>query len=229
MAESAPVVEPDSRHASAVAKEVKPTPANEATMVPIGWNPKYVPAISSLGIQTYGSERSLNHNIQEEREELREAAERTLNTIVDLNLDCTVKWASPSWIDVVGTLPESIKGCPFSELIVSDNKTVFRDVVESMRRDDSRSHRVRFAIALGPLSKLLPLENQQPVNTYHDNGEGHDDEDGISSADGGGHDENGEKTNAPVDVVANVIDIEAQGIMVYDNASGGESHVSDHH
>jgi serine/threonine-protein kinase RIM15 len=126
------------------------------------------PAVSTLrASQAGGMERSLSQDIREEREELREAAEQTLNTILDLNLDGTIKWVSPSWTDVVGTGFESVTGVPISELIVSDNKTIFTDVVESMKRDASKSHRVRFAVQLGPLSKLLnqlaidPAENEE--------------------------------------------------------------------
>jgi PAS domain S-box-containing protein len=142
-------------------------------------------------------ERSLSQDIREEREELREAAEQTLNTIVDLNLDGTIKWVSPSWTDVVGTRFESVTGVPISDLIVSENKTVFTDVVESMKRDDTKSHRVRFAIHLGPLSKLRCSP-------------------GVCD----GEEEEG-------DVEPEVADLEAQGIMVYDSVSGGESHVGD--
>ena len=47
------------------------------------------PAVSSLRAEAAGvpMERSYSENIREEREELREAAEQTLNVIVDLNLD----------------------------------------------------------------------------------------------------------------------------------------------
>ncbi|PKS10649.1 hypothetical protein jhhlp_002404 [Lomentospora prolificans] len=135
-------------------------------------------------------ERSMSDNIREEREDLREAAEQTLNVIVDLNLDGTIKWVSPSWVDVVGTQPDAIQGQQLSDIIVSDNKTVFSDVVESMKKDDSRSHRVRFAVALGPLSKLLSLDELEDAG----------------------------------ETSPQVIDLEAQGIMVYDGASGGESH-----
>lgn len=152
------------------------------------------PAVSSLrGQGATAMERTLSQDIREEREELREAAEQTLNAIVDLNLDGTIKWASPSWTDVVGTRHEKLQGTPMSDLIMSENKTVFTDVVDSMKKDDSKSHRVRFAVQLGPLSKLQSLAamdfetmEQQPQT----------------------------------------IDLEAQGIMVYDTVSGGESHVS---
>ncbi|CAJ0546376.1 Ff.00g098490.m01.CDS01 [Fusarium sp. VM40] len=150
------------------------------------------PAVASLRAQqTTAMERSLSQDIREEREELREAAEQTLNTIVDLNLDGTIKWVSPSWTDVVGTQFEKVNGLPISDLIVSENNNVFTEVVESMKKDDSRSHRVRFAVKLGPLSKLLPLDDLQ---------------------------------NDPENEQIHAVDLEAQGIMVYDSVSGGESH-----
>jgi serine/threonine-protein kinase RIM15 len=154
------------------------------------------PAVATLRSSQAGiMERSLSQDIREEREELREAAEQTLNTIVDLNLDGTIKWVSPSWTDVVGTRYETVTGLPISDLIVSENKTVFTDVVESMKRDDSKSHRVRFAVHLGPLSKLR-------ANPDIDEAELQESEMQPESA-----------------------DLEAQGIMVYDSVSGGESHV----
>jgi serine/threonine-protein kinase RIM15 len=138
-------------------------------------------------------ERSLSQDIREEREELREAAEQTLNALMDLNLDGTIKWVSPSWADVVGSDITSVEGKHISELIVSEPTTIFTDVIESMKTDDSKSHRVRFAMHLGPLSKLRSIaEDDTPVASDHQ---------------------------------PETIDLEAQGIMVYDSASGGESHV----
>lgn len=137
--------------------------------------------------------RTISQDIREEREELREAAEQTLNAIVDLNLDGTIKWASPSWTDVVGTHHEKLQGSRMSDLIMGENKNVFTDVVDSMKKDDSRSHRVRFAAQLGPLSKLRSLGAMDLEITEQE---------------------------------PQIIDLEAQGIMVYDSASGGESHVS---
>ncbi|KAI1356696.1 putative response regulator receiver RIM15p [Xylaria sp. FL0043] len=153
------------------------------------------PAVNSLRAQAIGTammERSLTENIKEERKELREAAEQTLNIIVDINLDATIKWVSPSWVDVVGTQPTTVEKTPIADLIVSENKNAFVDAIESMRRDDSRSQYVRFTVLLGPMSKLYnaqavkepELEESEPVS----------------------------------------IELEAQGIMVYDRATGAESH-----
>jgi len=150
------------------------------------------PAVTSLRAGAGVMERSLSEDIREEREELREAAEQTLNIIMDLNLDGTIRWVSPSWVDVIGTQPDSVAGARIADLIVSDNTTVFSDIVESMKKDDSRSQIIRFAVKLGPLSGLLPLEIVKEPE---------------------------------VPAPSAFIDLEAQGIMVYDGASGGESHV----
>ncbi|KAB5581066.1 hypothetical protein GE09DRAFT_461563 [Coniochaeta sp. 2T2.1] len=147
------------------------------------------PAVASLRAGLM--ERSLTEDIRDQREELREAAEQTLNVIMDLNLDGTIRWVSPSWTDVIGTQPESVTGTSIADLIVSDDKSVFTTVVESMKKDDSRSQFLRFAVKLGPLSVLFPIDNVK------------------------------EEEGSPEDAV---IDLEAQGIMVYDGASGGESH-----
>ncbi|OTB02102.1 hypothetical protein M426DRAFT_74794 [Hypoxylon sp. CI-4A] len=151
------------------------------------------PAVSSLRAQAIGRsmERSLSSDIREEREELREAAESTLNIIVDLNLDGTIRWVSPSWADVIGTQPETIEGTPIADLIISEDKSAFAEAIESMREDDSRSQYIRFTVYLGRQSKLYPTD--------------------VPEAEAG------------EDVPATV-ELEAQGIMVYDRTTGDESH-----
>ncbi|KAK4181174.1 hypothetical protein QBC36DRAFT_121783 [Triangularia setosa] len=125
--------------------EEEPTPPN--TLAP--------PAVTSL--RAGGMERSLSENIREEREELREAAEQTLNVLLDLNLNGTIRWVSPSWVDVIGTPPESVVGTAIADLIVSEDPTIFSKVVQDMKDDDRRSQFIRFAVKLGPMAKLYPI------------------------------------------------------------------------
>lgn len=158
------------------------------------------PVLSKLRAQAAGSqmERSLSADIREEREDLREAAEQTLNVIMDLGLDGKIRWVSPSWTDVIGTTLESVQGKPIVDLLIGDNKeAVFSEVVESMKKDDSRSQIVRFRVQLGSLSKLASLGS--PLELENN-------EDGASQE-------------------PETIELEGQGIMVYDRSSGGESHV----
>jgi serine/threonine-protein kinase RIM15 len=163
------------------------------------------PVVSQLRAQAGGQmERSLSADIREEREDLREAAEQTLNVIMDLGLDGTIRWVSPSWTDVIGTTLESVQGKPIKDLLVSDNKEVFAETVESMLKDDSRSQIVRFTVQLGPASRLVPIEIPHQLAVE-------------------------DKDVAVAMEEPSTIDLEGQGIMVYDRSSGGESHVSLNH
>jgi serine/threonine-protein kinase RIM15 len=158
------------------------------------------PFLSQLRAQAAGTpmERSLSADIREEREDLREAAEQTLNVIMDLSLDGRIRWVSPSWTDVIGTTPESVQGKQIVDILIGDNKEVFSEVVESMKKDDSRSQIVRFAVQLGPASKLASIDAAATEPTEGGDASIHEPE---------------------------TIDLEGQGIMVYDRSSGGESHV----
>lgn len=157
------------------------------------------PAVTSLRAQTAGAlERSHSQNLREkEREDLREAAEQTLNVIVDLNLDATIRWVSPSWVDVIGTKPDAVEGTSIADVVVSEPTTIFTDVLEFMKEDDSGSKFIRFSVRVGPESKLLPPAARAQEACQQNEGE--DDED------------------------LDVVDLEAQGIMVHD--TDGESHV----
>ena len=147
-------------------------------------------------------ERTVSSDIRAEREDLKEAAEQSLNVILDLSLDGIIRWVSPSWKDVVGTPTESVKDAPIADLLLS-NREAFADAVESMKKDDSRSQIVRFHVRMGPSSVL----KQEAVSTEDDT------ERGSSPA---------EETASQEDEILN---LEGQGIMVYDRSSGGESHV----
>jgi serine/threonine-protein kinase RIM15 len=169
-----------------------------------GQNPQMLlsAAVNNLRIQDGGPmERSLSADIREEREDLREAAEQTLNVIMDLSLDGIIRWVSPSWTDVIGTSPESVQGKSIADLIISDNKGAFAEVVESMQKDDSRSQIIRFRVQLGPDSRLAPLVDAKPEDEHLD------------------------AVNQESRDALPTLDLEAQGIMVYDRSSGGESHV----
>ena len=157
------------------------------------------PVVKHLRTEAGQMERSLSQDIREEREDLREAAEQTLNVILDLSLEGVIRWVSPSWTDVIGTTSESVQGKPIRNILVGDNKDIFTEIVESMKKDDSRSQIIRFPVQLGPASKLAPLDAPEDLKEGESEGEG--------------------EAREPT------IELEGQGIMVYDRSSGGESHV----
>lgn len=147
----------------------------------------------------------MTREIREGAEDLKEAARQSLNIILDLGMNGIVRWVSPSWADVVGTPSESIEGKPIADILL-DDKTVFAEAVESLKRDDSRSQIIRFSVRMGPLSKLLSPSSGVKVEEEEAQGPGELKSEGVVEE---------EPT----------LTLEGQGIMVYDRSSAGESHV----
>jgi serine/threonine-protein kinase RIM15 len=177
------------------------------------------PAVTALRAEAaeprrVSMERSFSEDMRAERDDLREAAEQTLNVILDMGLDGRVKWVSPSWRQVIGTQPESVEGKVVSDLLWT-NKTCFQDSVNSMKEDDSRSRFVRFSVRMGPHSMLRSKASrlEQEDDTQKSESE---------TMVAGEMDEE----EAQEDNDENVLNMEAQGIMVYDRSGDGEGHVS---
>lgn len=165
------------------------------------------PAVTALRQDGSGHrvplERTNSVDIRAERQDLKEAAEQTLNVILDLGLDGKIRWVSPSWKDVVGSTAESVRNKPIEDILLC-NTDCFANAVESMKRDDSKSRIIRFQVHMGPHSVL----RKDPTKTLAQS------EDGDVEQDAREED--------------HVLNLEGQGIMVYDRSSGGESHVWHH-
>ncbi|KAK5127164.1 hypothetical protein LTR85_008525 [Meristemomyces frigidus] len=160
-------------------------------------------------------ERTISMDIREEREDLKRAAEQSMNAILELDLDGRVRWVSPSWQDLTDRPASDIVGRPIADLLV-DNQTVFADCVEAMRKDDSQSRIVRFSVK-GAVSAGFDLsaEEKTPVEPKP----GFETMAPQSSA-------NEQQQEHQVEPAGQgeIIDLEAQGIMVYDRTTGEESH-----
>jgi serine/threonine-protein kinase RIM15 len=147
-------------------------------------------------------ERTLSQDIREECEDLKEAAEQTLNVVMDLDMDGRIKWVSPSWKEVIGTNVEEAEGQPVRDIVL-DNKTVFEDAVLALQGDDSRSQIVRFAVRLGPESVFRQRSRREPQDMAE---------------------QETEPAEPTADEAEDMLNLEGQGIMVYE--SSGASHVS---
>ncbi|EEA23541.1 serine threonine protein kinase, putative [Talaromyces marneffei ATCC 18224] len=162
-------------------------------------------------------DRSYTEDIRAEREDLREAAEETLNVIVDLGLDGYIKWVSPSWRQVIGTDPDSVEGKVISDVLWS-NKSCFQDAIKSMKEDDSRSRFIRFSVVMGPDS-MLKSSIKESSSTIKD-GDNREDEPNKTPTDDG----NEQSTDVKEETEEDILDMEAQGIMIYDRSGDGEGH-----
>ncbi|KAJ5698788.1 hypothetical protein N7462_000793 [Penicillium macrosclerotiorum] len=160
--------------------------------------------------------RTLSEDIREARADLKEAAEQTLNIIVDLDLEGRIKWVSPSWRQVVGSPQESVEGRMIADILLG-NKDVFRDAIEAMKVDDSRSRFIRFAVQMGPDSVLKYAPEPRPAEPET-----------VTSAELGTQEqksaEETESLLAEGDDDHDVLMMEGQGIMVYDRTDDEAGH-----
>lgn len=152
--------------------------------------------------------------MREERDDLKEAAEQTLNVIIDLDLSGRINWVSPSWKQVVGTAPESVEGRLVSEILL-DNQNVFYDAIEFMKEDDSRSRFISFALRMGPDSLLLKRSSELQSSASNTEKTAEVVEDGAD-----------QQSQSVEDQDRDILKMEAQGIMVFDQVADLESHVS---
>ena len=175
-------------------------PADEGTRRPSLAPPAVTALRDEVTKERLPIQRTHSTDMRSEREDLKAAAEQSLNVILDLGLDGVIRWVSSSWKDVVGTSVESVKNKPIADFLLS-NRDGFANAIQSMKEDDSKSRVIRFQVQKGPFSVLKP--NSETDERMSD-------------------EENAEEDAEEEDQVLN---LEGQGIMVYDRSSDGEGHV----
>jgi serine/threonine-protein kinase RIM15 len=171
------------------------------------------PAVTALKQEAAGSatehrqnmQRTASQDMREERQDLKEAAEHSLNIIMDLDLEGRIRYVSPSWKDVIGSLPKEVIGQPVLDIIYG-GADGFAETIESVRKYDSRSHIARFSVRMGPHSILQKRRSRHAAAA-----EGQE-LPPMSPTESAGEEEQ-------------LLSLEAQGIIVYDRTTGEESHV----
>lgn len=164
--------------------------------------------------------RTISQDIREEREDLKSAAEQSMNAILELNLDGKIKWVSASWQDVTGKPAADVLGKDIMEVVAGD-ENVFAECVEAMRKDDSKSRIVRFSVTAlvhcepdesGSGDDKTPVDAKPPELTLPAPAQ----DTGLATEDNALEPESSMREES--------IDLDAQGIMVYDRDTGEESH-----
>ena len=160
--------------------------------------------------------RTINMDIREEREDLKKAAEDSMNAILELGLDSKIKWASPSWQDVTGRPATEILGEDIADVVV-DNANVFAECMKAMHEDDSKSRIIRFSVkaTIKPAGDDVDSADEKtPVDAKP----------GFLQLPEPARDFEQSQESTEQTESDESIDLEAQGIMVYDRDTGEESH-----
>ena len=163
--------------------------------------------------------RTISEDIREEREDLKKAAEQSMNAILEVGLDGQIKWVSPSWQEITGKPAVELIGKDITEVIVAD-ANVFSECVEAIRKDDSKSRIARFSV------KALFIHENEDASSADDKTPVEAKPGFLSLPEPSLHPEQSatESHAAIQPEQEETIDVEAQGIMVYDRDTGEESH-----
>lgn len=172
--------------------------------------------------------------IIQEQIDLRLASSDNPTAVMELDLDGNIRYLSQNWETIVGTKIKKIVNKPISNIIIGndDDSKVFNSSIELMIRDDG-SYKVKFVTAtddkysstfaeshssgkitphnsLEDVTKDIPIQDLQydPTPNYNTNSES----DSSSS------------TSSKLSNNGNVIELEAQGILIHDSKTKLPTH-----
>lgn len=204
-------------------------------------SPCEIPALLS---RKKSPEMSFITSVEKELVDLRLASANNPTVVVELDMDCNLRYVSKNWETLVGTLIKKILNKPISNILIGNSDTdlhIFNDAVAQMIRDDA-SYKVKFVTATNDVkiptdadSSEVPVATPfllKATNLYFER---------LSPllSDRASHDQEPESpemshtvdiddasstTSSQVSNNGDVIELEAQGILIHDPSDGVPTH-----
>lgn len=135
--------------------------------------------------------------------------------VIELDMDCNLRYVSKSWEALVGTSIKKILNKPIANILIGSSPAdlhVFNDAVSHMVEDDA-SYKITFVTAT----------NDVKYDILSD--EALSDQASLTPADGRSHtDESLSTTSSQVSNNGDIIELEAQGILIHDPQSNLPTH-----
>lgn len=143
-------------------------------------------------------------------EYLKIASDQSTTILLELDMNGRVRYLSKIWEKIVGTKCRSIIERPIFDVILGtdQDKSVFQRALDMMIRDDN-SYRVRFIVETNDItSDISSEEDERAVNSQDSSSPG-----SVET-----------KHCGPLSTNGEVIELEAQGILLHDNFTNLPSH-----
>lgn len=143
------------------------------------------------------TDQDLTADTNEEQDDLVEATARNPTAVLELDMDCNVRFLSKSWETLVGTKIKKIVHRPVADIVIADSdfdKNVFTRALEIMTVDDL-SYRVKF---ITPTNYNHEASDNESSNSSNEDNDAPDSIHSGISTDGG------------------FIEMEGQGILIHD-------------
>lgn len=172
--------------------------------------------------------------LEKEQVDLREASADSLTVVMELDLDCNLRYISSNWENMVGTSVKKILNKPISNILIGSSEAdlrVFSDAMAQMMCDNA-SYKVKFVTATNDRNDAcddLDPEEQQQDGEASDQAmseqkcEDHTIEEsnrdpetsGLTAGSNGGHSPPS-SLSSRVSNNGGIIELEAQGILIND-------------
>lgn len=166
-------------------------------------------------------------SVVKELVDLRLASGNNPTVVVELDLDCNIRYVSKNWETLVGTSIKKILNKPISNILIGNSDTdlhIFNDAVDQMIRDDA-SYKVKFVTAtndpkedeeneVAPLVSPPYLSESTKLYFEHLDPE-------LASRD---IDDTSSTSSSQVSNNGEIIELEAQGILIHDPSNGVPTH-----
>lgn len=196
-----------------------------------------VPRPKTLGLTT----------VLQEELDLRLASANNPSVVMELDLDCNVRYVSKNWSTLVGTSVRKILNKPIQNILIgkaNNDLRVFNDAVDKMICDNA-SYKVKFVTATNDTGaykeNTAALKEDSSRNPDDNSVEGAEliDDDNVNKPEvfNGRHREQSEEgilhdfprspessTSSKLSNDGDIIELEAQGILIHDTATKSPSH-----
>lgn len=143
--------------------------------------------------------------------------------VIELDMDCNLRYVSKNWESLVGTSIKKILNKPISNILIGSTDAdlhVFNEAVSQMVQDDA-SYKIKFVTATNDVTyEELSVSSgrDSPVTSL-----GQDDQD-YAPGDEDASDEQLSTLSSQVSNNGDIIELEAQGIMIHDPLTNLPTH-----
>ncbi|ODV95448.1 hypothetical protein PACTADRAFT_23999, partial [Pachysolen tannophilus NRRL Y-2460] len=147
-----------------------------------------------------------------DQNDLIQATSKNPTAVLELDMDCKVKFLSRNWESIVGTKITKIVNKPVSRIVVADSdfdKEVFRRAVDIMMADDT-SYRVKFLAATDD----VPGSNEGSI--HEDDNDSYTNEFQNTLEVMKNNEDDQSSTDSIISTNGGLIEMEGQGILIHD-------------
>lgn len=182
-------------------------------------SPCEIPALLELNTVTVNS---IN-----EQDDLRQASSNNPTVVIELDMDCNLRYVSKNWESLVGTSIKKILNKPISNILIGSTDAdlrVFNDAVAQMVQDDA-SYKIKFVTATNDIvnEDLSDSSGRHSPNPSLADPECKSDTAVNLRYESLEYDRSGERQNEALSTFSSqvsnngdIIELEAQGIMIHD-------------